>query len=561
MRKGFTLVELLAVIVILAVLALITTPILLNVIESSRKSTALNSAEGYVRAVSNYLIMNEVSDGLYSVLDNNIKAEYTGTGPSNGSIIIKKGDIESANLCINKYSIDYIDGVSSISENDYCKDTNNKTLIIKKNNEQVKKVYIGASTSTSIEKEEGTNVVCNNGVTIKEEDGKIKLENILGNSECNFSNNLKDTINNIDNTKNNILLLNDINLENTLTIPEGKDVVLDLNGRKISINITKTLIYNKSNLSLKNTSTNDSYLESSTVVFNNEENATSDLENVKLVSSNTDTASTIHNRGNLKVTNCYIEGPFGIGVNDKPTTEINVYNSEIVGTLNTAIQFNAGSSGSGNIYSSTVKGKKYAISFNSTGALNIYSGTFIGETTDAISNFSSGTINIKQTNEPIYITSLATTWNPAINNESTGIINISGSKANACTSKSNDTTSGICIYTESTTNGGIRNQSGTINIDGATIYGGNQGVNNNWTGIINILNSKISSSKYAILNNAEGTINVCSADVSSTDESLHNTSTGYIYYTNNVNLSSGKIYDVNTNDPTHVVLKNDITCK
>ena len=34
--KGFTLVELLAIIVILAIIALITTPIILNIIEKSR---------------------------------------------------------------------------------------------------------------------------------------------------------------------------------------------------------------------------------------------------------------------------------------------------------------------------------------------------------------------------------------------------------------------------------------------------------------------------------------------------------------------------------------------
>ncbi len=243
MKKGFTLVELLAVIVILAVLALITTPILLNVIESSRKSTALNSAEGYVRAVSNYLIMNELSDGLYSVLDNNIKAEYTGTGPSNGSITIKKGNVESANLCINKYSIDYVDGVSSISENDYCKDTNNKTLVLNKNGKQLKSIYVGGNTNISInpndiDMNDVRNMSCNNGVGLTEENGNILINNILGNANCYLNNTLKDAIYNADTTENNILLLEDE--ENVAVgIENNKKITLNMNGKKLigSVNL------------------------------------------------------------------------------------------------------------------------------------------------------------------------------------------------------------------------------------------------------------------------------------------------------------------------------------
>ena len=49
--KGFTLVELLAVIVILAIIALITTPIILNVIEKSRQNAAVDKAWGTIDAV------------------------------------------------------------------------------------------------------------------------------------------------------------------------------------------------------------------------------------------------------------------------------------------------------------------------------------------------------------------------------------------------------------------------------------------------------------------------------------------------------------------------------
>ena len=50
-KKGFTLIELLAVIVILAIIALIAVPIVLNMIEQSRRSAARSAALGYVDAI------------------------------------------------------------------------------------------------------------------------------------------------------------------------------------------------------------------------------------------------------------------------------------------------------------------------------------------------------------------------------------------------------------------------------------------------------------------------------------------------------------------------------
>ena len=73
-RKGFTLLELLAVIVILAIIALIATPIVLNVIENARKGSATNSAYGYIDALEytnsrpNLTESNTLEDGVYDVL-------------------------------------------------------------------------------------------------------------------------------------------------------------------------------------------------------------------------------------------------------------------------------------------------------------------------------------------------------------------------------------------------------------------------------------------------------------------------------------------------------------
>ena len=68
-QKGFTLVELLAVIVILAVIALIATPQVLSMIESSRKGAAESSVLSYVDAVEKTIVvklMNASSDTNYN---------------------------------------------------------------------------------------------------------------------------------------------------------------------------------------------------------------------------------------------------------------------------------------------------------------------------------------------------------------------------------------------------------------------------------------------------------------------------------------------------------------
>jgi prepilin-type N-terminal cleavage/methylation domain-containing protein len=50
-KKGFTLVELMAIIVILSIIVLITTPIIMNVISDSHKKTFETSVEGIYRAI------------------------------------------------------------------------------------------------------------------------------------------------------------------------------------------------------------------------------------------------------------------------------------------------------------------------------------------------------------------------------------------------------------------------------------------------------------------------------------------------------------------------------
>ena len=57
-KKGFTLLELLAVIVVLSIIALIITPIVTGVISSSKDSANARSVEGHIKNVE-YTILQK----------------------------------------------------------------------------------------------------------------------------------------------------------------------------------------------------------------------------------------------------------------------------------------------------------------------------------------------------------------------------------------------------------------------------------------------------------------------------------------------------------------------
>ena len=110
-NKGFTLVELLAVIVILALIALIATPIILNVINDAKKQAAKDSAYGYMDAVEKYIVSSEledesIQDGIYSVEElNSMGVSVKGSTPDNGNIEIKNSSVKSYDIGIDGYVV------------------------------------------------------------------------------------------------------------------------------------------------------------------------------------------------------------------------------------------------------------------------------------------------------------------------------------------------------------------------------------------------------------------------------------------------------------------------
>ena len=111
MKKGFTLIELLAVIVILAIIALIATPIVLNIINDAKESSLLRSADFYIDALENEIMLENMKQGgsfnqnVCNVINENLSCdgkeialEVDGEVPKGGSITFEEGKVTNVNL-------------------------------------------------------------------------------------------------------------------------------------------------------------------------------------------------------------------------------------------------------------------------------------------------------------------------------------------------------------------------------------------------------------------------------------------------------------------------------
>lgn len=137
-KRGFTLIELLAVIVIISVVAVIAVPIILNVINNSKKEAIKQSAVGYVDAIEKTILKNKTEndntnyDGDYTInktkiiknsetasllpildlveLNVNVKGEV----PKTGNVTIKNLEVKTGKFYYNNYLVTLNNGKYSV---------------------------------------------------------------------------------------------------------------------------------------------------------------------------------------------------------------------------------------------------------------------------------------------------------------------------------------------------------------------------------------------------------------------------------------------------------------
>ena len=111
-KNGFTLVELLAILIILGIIAVITVPIISKILKDARINTLIDSSYGYVRAVDKLYYsksLNDediVEDGIYTVSE--LKAlgvSVDGREPSEGWVELEESEVVAFSIKIGDYVI------------------------------------------------------------------------------------------------------------------------------------------------------------------------------------------------------------------------------------------------------------------------------------------------------------------------------------------------------------------------------------------------------------------------------------------------------------------------
>ena len=440
-----------------------------------------------------------------------------------------------------------------------------------------------------------TNIACNEDAIPTIEDNKLKISNMHENTICKINDTLKSTIDNLDETRNVVKMIKNESNVLKMDINPANEVTLDLNGKKVY----------SSAYELQETNN----IDNNSIFFVKGRLKIEDLNNDGGLYNGTSARPIqIKENGHIVINGGYYIGRHSIySYNaDNSYLEINNgifennYNAVISygGTcVNCNVKINGGTfrddGVNGNIYLNTssvsnfeINGGTFTTTLSSisvsainkmnltinngdftagtttiynggTSPVNINGGYFISTGGTAIHNNVNGTININQSSNPVYISTLAQVWSPAITNS--GTFNIRASIANNCTDNKADTTTGLCLYAVGdqdfdtmNSNTTINNlDSGTFTIDGGHYHGGRNSIRNSSTNNFNIKNAYFYGLRDGIYSNSTASINICNSTIltGGHDLAISSNYAGVINYynvtfSNNANTpDTSKIYN------------------
>ena len=110
-KRGFTLIELIAVLVILAILALIVTPLVLNIIRKARISADKRSIDAYGRSIEIAVANHLLDTGLFPEDISSLTIEYSGDRVVCGKTKLNSdSSVYLTNCKVNGRSVDYTYG-------------------------------------------------------------------------------------------------------------------------------------------------------------------------------------------------------------------------------------------------------------------------------------------------------------------------------------------------------------------------------------------------------------------------------------------------------------------
>ena len=116
MKKGFTLIELIAVIVILAIIALIATPIILGIINDARKESNERSAELYASAVRNAVAAYQLTGTTAPTKFSDLDIQYDGEVECATEELYEDGSFYIADCTVNGTEVEYTYGTQQVTQ-------------------------------------------------------------------------------------------------------------------------------------------------------------------------------------------------------------------------------------------------------------------------------------------------------------------------------------------------------------------------------------------------------------------------------------------------------------